>query len=59
MKLLITNLERVYTQDGHHLGEAHRLHHRTHDVNPNLEQYDTYTYPQKLDHVLSDIGEGK
>jgi len=42
MKLLITNLERVYTQDGQHLGEAHRLHHRTHDVNPNLEQYDTY-----------------
>ncbi len=42
MDILITNLEHVYTQDGHHLGQAHRLHHRTHDTNPALEKFGTY-----------------
>lgn len=50
MKLHVTDLEPVYTQDGHHLGEAHRLHHRIHDINPDLEQYDTYL------HVISFAG---
>jgi hypothetical protein len=42
MALKITNLERVWTKDGHHLGEAHRLYHRTHDINPEWEFYKTY-----------------
>ncbi|HSM55886.1 MAG TPA: hypothetical protein VK879_07000 [Candidatus Sulfomarinibacteraceae bacterium] len=44
----INKLDQVYTKDHHHLGVAHRLYHRTHDVRPGWKHYATYMLVQSF-----------
>ncbi len=40
---------KVWTADDVYLGEAIRLHHRTHDVNPALKLYQTYLESKSIE----------
>jgi hypothetical protein len=51
MTLELHKFDRIWTKDGVHLGEAHRLYHRIKDIDPGLKLYATYL------HVVS-FGDG-
>ncbi len=41
--------DEVWTKDGHRLGEAHCIYHRTKDINPLLQLYPAYVHVVSLE----------
>lgn len=44
MELTLKESDEIWTKDGEHLGQAHRLYHRSEGIDPDLQLYASYLY---------------